>query len=74
MLNLKRSEGESIVIPRHRIEITVKRIEGNRVMLGIKAPHETEIYRQEIWNGICFDHMDLIPQEDKSYGPEHHEG
>lgn len=55
MLVLSRREGESIVVPDCRLEIVVKEILGDKVRIGINAPQETDIYRHEIWQQICFD-------------------
>jgi|688.fasta_scaffold108494_6 carbon storage regulator len=55
MLVLSRKEGESIVVPEHRIEIVVRQIDGDRVRIGIKAPDDTDIYRSELWQELCFE-------------------
>lgn len=55
MLVLSRKEGESIVVPRCRIEIVVRSIDGDRVRIGVKAPDNTDIYRSELWQEICFE-------------------
>lgn len=52
MLVLSRRERESIVIPRHRVEIAVVEIRGDAVKLGIVAPDEVGIYRREVWLAI----------------------
>jgi carbon storage regulator len=51
MLVLSRKLGESIAID-DRITITVIALKGNQVKLGIEAPAETKIYRQEIYAKI----------------------
>lgn len=51
MLVLTRKLGESIAID-DRITITVVALKGNQVKLGIDAPAETRIYRQEIYAKI----------------------
>jgi len=48
VLVLTRKLGESIAID-DRIKITVVALKGNQVKLGIEAPAETKIYRQEIY-------------------------
>ena len=46
MLVLTRKLGESIAIDDH-IKIVVVQIKGKQVRLGIKAPKETKIHREE---------------------------
>jgi carbon storage regulator len=51
MLILTRREGESIIIGDH-IEIRVARIENDSVKLGIIAPRELTVYRDEVYRRI----------------------
>ncbi len=51
MLVLTRKLGESIAIDDH-IKIVVVKIKGKQVRLGIKAPRETKIHREEIYLDI----------------------
>lgn len=51
MLVLARKEGESVVID-HNITVTVVSISGNKVRLGISAPKEVEVHREEIYERI----------------------
>ena len=51
MLVLTRKLGESIAIDDH-IKIVVVQIKGKQVRLGIKAPQETKIHREEIYQII----------------------
>lgn len=48
MLILTRKPGESIYIG-DRIKITIVEIKGNQIRVGIDAPREERIYREEIW-------------------------
>lgn len=48
MLVLSRRSNESITIPGTGIHITVLRVSGNRVRLGIEAPSGVEIRRSEL--------------------------
>lgn len=57
MLVLTRRLGESITI-NDNIKIIVVEIDGNQVKLGIEAPREIEIYREELYEkikGVTFD-------------------
>jgi len=47
MLVLSRKAGESIVI-QDRIVVSILRVRGYRVWLGIDAPKEMAVHRQEI--------------------------
>lgn len=47
MLVLSRKTDEQILVG-DNITITVRRISGNRVVLGIKAPDDVRILRQEL--------------------------
>ena len=51
MLVLTRKLGESIAIDDH-IKIIVVQIKGKQVRLGIKAPKETKIHREEVYKAI----------------------
>ncbi|ATH09364.1 carbon storage regulator [Halobacteriovorax marinus] len=51
MLVLTRKLGESIAIDDH-IKIVVVQIKGKQVRLGIKAPKETKIHREEVYKSI----------------------
>ena len=51
MLVLTRKLGESIAIDDH-IKIIVVQIKGKQVRLGIKAPQETKIHREEVYQAI----------------------
>jgi carbon storage regulator len=51
MLVLTRKLGESIAIDDH-IKIVVVQIKGKQVRLGIQAPKETKIHREEVYDAI----------------------
>ncbi len=51
MLVLSRKKNESIVI-NHDITVTVVEIRGDKVRLGVVAPKETPVHRQEVYDAI----------------------
>ena len=53
MLVLSRKLGERILVPSCEMSITVVAIEGNTVRLGITAPTELGVYREELWQRVC---------------------
>lgn len=50
MLVLSRKVGECIVVPDYGITLTVLKVEGGKVRLGISADASIPIYRQELWD------------------------
>ena len=51
MLVLTRKKNESIVI-NDVIKVTVVEIRGDKVRLGIEAPREIDVHRQEVYDQI----------------------
>jgi carbon storage regulator len=51
MLVLSRKKNESIVID-DRIKIVVVEIRGDKVRLGVEAPKEVPVHRQEVYDAI----------------------
>ena len=51
MLVLSRKKNESIVI-NNDITITIVEIRGDKVRLGIVAPKDVSVHRQEVWEAI----------------------
>jgi len=51
MLILTRKQGESVAIG-DDIQVTVVEIQGKQVKLGVKAPREIAVHRQEIYEKI----------------------
>lgn len=54
MLILTRRVGETLVIG-DAIEVTVLGVKGNQVRLGIKAPKDVTIHREEVYQRIHSD-------------------
>jgi carbon storage regulator len=55
MLVLTRRRGEKIVLPQLGIEVMVMGVHGQEVRLGVAAPADIEIYREEIWKRILLE-------------------
>jgi carbon storage regulator len=51
MLKLTRRQGERVVIGEN-VFVTVLEVSGQTVRLGIKAPAELSVYREEIWLSV----------------------
>ena len=51
MLILSRKKDESIIID-EKIHISIVDIKGDQVKIGINAPKEVKIYRQEVYEAI----------------------
>jgi len=60
MLILTRRVGESVVIGED-VGITVLSVKGNQVRIGIKAPKEIAVHREEIYERICNEREQQAP-------------
>jgi carbon storage regulator len=52
MLVLSRKLGERILVPHCELAFTVVAINGNTVKLGITAPTNIDVYREELWRQV----------------------
>lgn len=69
MLVLTRKQNESIVI-NDVIKVTVVEIRGDKVRLGIDAPREIDVHRQEVYEQIHGKRPETLRQETHaSQGP-----
>lgn len=53
MLSLTRKAGERILIADGAITVQVVEIGDGRVRLGISAPRDVSIHREEVFNELC---------------------
>lgn len=51
MLILSRRRGQSVIID-NRIEVTVVEIRGDQIKLGIDAPDDVKVFRNEVFQAI----------------------
>jgi len=61
MLVLSRKKGQSIIIG-DNIEITVVEIKGDMVRIGINAPREVTVHRQEVFDQIAAENQQAVQQ------------
>jgi carbon storage regulator len=61
MLILSRKPGESIVID-GRIVVKIIRLEGDIVKLGIEAPKEVPVHRQEVYDEIQRNNQEALTE------------
>lgn len=61
MLVLSRKKGQSIVIG-DSIEITVVDVQGDMVRIGINAPREITVHRQEVFEQIKAENQQALQQ------------
>ena len=60
MLILTRRVGETVVIG-DEVQVTVLGVKGNQVRLGVNAPCDVSVHRQEIYDRIRNEHGDGGP-------------
>jgi carbon storage regulator len=53
MLVLSRKIGERILVPHCELAVTILAVDGKTVRLGISAPAEVDVYREEVWHALC---------------------
>ena len=67
MLVLTRKVGQKIVV-NNDITIEVVEVKGDRVRIGIIAPKDVEVHRQEVWLRIHGDDPTPPPENDTNNG------
>ncbi len=60
MLVLSRKTNQSIMIG-DEIEVTVLSVAGEKVRLGIKAPREIPVYRDEVYSQVHAQQLEVDP-------------
>jgi carbon storage regulator len=61
MLVLSRKVGESVIIG-GRITVTVVRVDGDAVRLGIAAPEDVPVHRREVYDEIQRNNREALTQ------------
>ena len=62
MLVLSRKRGERIMIG-NNIELTIMDVHGGTVRLGLDAPKEVAIHREEVFRRVQDELSQLVPEE-----------
>ncbi len=60
MLVLSRKRNESIVIG-DKIKITIVEMRGDKVRIGVEAPEDVSVHRQEVYDAIQRDNQGKRP-------------
>ena len=63
MLILTRRVGETLMIG-DNISVTVLGVKGNQVRLGINAPKDVAVHREEIFERIRHEQIDVVTLEE----------
>ncbi len=58
MLVLTRSIGERLIINDGEIKLSVLEVKGNQVRIGIDAPRDVSVHREEVFERICAEKSD----------------
>lgn len=70
MLILTRRVGETVVIG-DDVTVTVLGVKGNQVRLGVNAPKEIAVHREEIFERIKREQADEQAKRPRAVGAEH---
>ena len=69
MLILTRRVGETVVIG-DDVTVTVLGVKGNQVRLGVNAPKEIAVHREEIYERIKREQADGVANQPRAVGAE----
>ena len=70
MLILTRRVGESVVIGAD-VTVTVLGVKGNQARLGVDAPRDTAVHREEIYERIKREQASVDAERRRAVVPEH---
>ena len=61
MLVIRCKVGESILMPGLDTAVTVVAVKGKKVRLGVSAPADVAVHREEVWRDICREENHPVP-------------
>jgi len=70
MLVLSRKPGQKVVLPQQAVVLTIMEVRGGQVRVGITAPPEVPVHRQEIWEIIQQQAAAPAPRKDSPPPPQ----
>lgn len=68
MLILTRHPGEAIVLPDLGVTIVVASVSGDRVRVGIDAPRDVRVFRDDVYQAIARTEPDPVPATSSTTG------
>jgi carbon storage regulator len=72
MLILTRRVGETVMIGEN-VTVTVLGVKGNQVRVGVNAPRDVAVHREEIFERIKREEQDGAPAQSPKNGNGHHD-
>jgi carbon storage regulator len=72
MLILTRRVGETVMIGED-VTVTVLGVKGNQVRIGVNAPRDVAVHREEIFERIKREEQDGVPARPGKNGNGHHD-
>lgn len=63
MLILTRRVGETLIIGENKTRVTVLGVRGHQVRIGVDAPRDVPVHREEVYHRIQNEKKDILDDE-----------
>lgn len=63
MLILTRRVGETLIIGENKTRVTVLGVRGHQVRIGVDAPRDVPVHREEVYHRIQNERKDILDDE-----------